>query len=178
MSWTYGEWRGTKLRVSETGEVQAMNKRGNWVSLVVKVGNNYGQWRNEYPFVYVPYKEGKHGGNRIRVCSLVAYICYGPSPYGYVVAHKDGNVLNCAPSNITYTKSYSRHVYGGKGLGYKAPRVQKISPDWEVLDEYENVVEAAVDSNVSESFILDRCNNRLARNPFRAAGFSFRFKEG
>ena len=53
--------------------------------------------------------------------------------------------------------------------------VEKIDQDGRVLAVYPNMVEAAKANYVSTEFVQDRCHNRTKGDPFRSAGFSFRF---
>lgn len=165
--WVYLDGYKIPYRINDDGVLQGFfNHR--WRT---KALNFSGQ--STRPYYSMTLADGKR--KNIPAVNLVIDAFLGGRKPGASYLHKNGNKFDCSVYNLKpVTQSYIATNCGGRS---KRKAVEKIDREGNVLELYRSEEEAAKKNYISQNSVSRRCRNKIKGDPFKLAGFSFRFEK-
>lgn len=162
MAWKMVEGFGDRYRVSETGIVQHLSKRGKWQE--VKPFLNYQAKVHMFR---------EDGTRTVRpVARMVAESWMGGIPEGYCVVHRNGLKFD---NDVTNLKLVPRGEACRMSCGSKRRSVEKVDKDGNVVALYRSVTEAARKNYMTQSAVSGRCLGYV-KNPWKYDDYTYRFE--
>lgn len=162
MMWKLVEGFGGRYRVSDTGIVQHLSKRGKWQE--VKPFLNYQAKVHMFR---------EDGTRTVRpVARLVAELWMGGIPEGYCVIHRNGSKFD---NDVTNLKIVPRGEACQLSAGSKRRSVEKVDKKGNVVAVYRSVTEAAKKNYMTQSAVSGRCLGTV-KNPWKYDDYTYRFE--
>ena len=144
--------------------------------------SNLGRFKNSYGQIMDNYKTNENGYIRVYIFKktialhrLVAYMFLENPENKEQVNHKDGNKLNNKVENLEWCSNVENQKHKFEiGLGNNFTRkVKQYDLNWNFIKEYDSIVLAAKEMNVSKGTI----RGVLIKNRKTAAGYIWRYSD-
>jgi len=144
--------------------------------------SNLGRFKNSYGQITDNYKPNENGYVRVYICNktialhrLVAYTFLENPENKEQVNHKDGNKLNNTVDNLEWCSNSENQKHKFEiGLGNNFTRkVKQYDLNWNFIKEYDSIVLAAKEINVSKGNI----RGVLIKNRKTAGGYIWRYSD-